>query len=472
MNLESYEDKASEVAVKTWSEGPILIPEVFASISLLGRRRPWCLRTIVMAAVPSFPSMTNRRTGNQPHIPRLTYRNGPSTTSISDHSILTVGTESSGFSNSTCPTSAPPSTYAGSPRSCRFAEGALSPLSLDGASDTRTPSQIPSFQVAREPKKKSSSFIKFFSVKEPSSQAFDAYQEQMKKRGTTQSGKANTVGLPGVSSAKLPPTVPKVNSKWDGVPQIKKDKPRDGDNLQRQSMSSVRRPLRTSQSDSSCRTMSTISSSSSTRSDLRSNGKLRFDNSSGNLSDIYGWESATQASGGPSVRIAPDGTPSTAAGPPLSRTASSYTTRPPTIPESSPEPLLSPQAPSEALSNYPSPMSLPALPSPRTPNDSVPSLRLNSAHGNQSYSLPQKGTHFNNNEPAVLTSSGANVLGPPVSATRKPRASPFLAGEATEFTLPPATQLPPASRSEQAKVSPPTSTPTKSKRAQMMSMFK
>ncbi|KAL8871951.1 MAG: hypothetical protein Q9174_002328 [Haloplaca sp. 1 TL-2023] len=435
-----------------------------------------------MAAVAGFPSMTNRRTGNQPHIPRLTYRNAPSTASISDHSIITVGTESSGFSASTCPSSAPPSTYAGSPRSLRFAEGPLSPLSLDGASGTRPSSKLHTSQVAEEPKKKSSSFIKFFSVKEPSTQAFEAYQEQMKKRGTTQSGRANTVGLPGVSSAKLPPTVPRVNSKWDGVPQIKKDRPRDKDNLHRQSMSSVRRPLYTSQSDTSCRTMSTVSSSGSTHSDLRSNGKLQFNNSSGNLSDIYGWEGATQASGGSTMSLAPEGRPSTnSSALPLSRASSSYGTRPSTIPESSSEPFHSPLAPPETLSNQPSPMSLPALPSPMTPNDSVPSLPLSSAHN----SLPGKEPCFDNNEPVLLTSDGAHALGPLASAARKPRSTPFLAGEATEFRLPPATssqecasdqdwslQPPPASGSKQVKASNATATPAKSKRAAMMSMFK
>ncbi|MCJ1296277.1 hypothetical protein MMC34_007843 [Xylographa carneopallida] len=67
-------------------------------------------------------------------------------------------------------------------------------------------------------KKKRSSVFSFFTVKEPSTQAWLDYQESLRKQQPERDGRISTVGLAMVSSAKLPPTVPKVNSRWDGVP--------------------------------------------------------------------------------------------------------------------------------------------------------------------------------------------------------------------------------------------------------------
>ncbi|EDU51004.1 predicted protein [Pyrenophora tritici-repentis Pt-1C-BFP] len=70
-------------------------------------------------------------------------------------------------------------------------------------------------------KKKSSSVLGFLSLKEPSQVALEQFAEQQRKqnaaagRTSPQSGiSTNFVGQ------KLPPTVPKVNSKWDGVPEV------------------------------------------------------------------------------------------------------------------------------------------------------------------------------------------------------------------------------------------------------------
>lgn len=72
---------------------------------------------------------------------------------------------------------------------------------------------IPSIQ------KKSSSIFGFLKTKEPSTQAWLDYQESIRKQQAGQDGRVSAVGLPMVSSAKLPSKVPKVNSKWDGVPE-------------------------------------------------------------------------------------------------------------------------------------------------------------------------------------------------------------------------------------------------------------
>lgn len=389
-----------------------------------------------MAAFVGYSSMTDRRDGTQPRIPRLTYRCHPSTASISDQSVITTHTESSAASISTWASSTPASSFGGSPRSFRFSDDAPSSFGLDGASDTRPSSSFLSPQTANESKRKSSSIFKFFSVKEPSTQAFEAYQEQMKKRGTTQNGRANAVGLPGISSAKLPATVPKVNSKWDGVPQTAKDK----DLAHQQSFSPATRPVHTSQSNASNLTTSSTSSSSSTRSGLRVNGKLRLNDSSGNLSDIYGWEAGTQSNTSSIRSFSLEHRPTHSR-----ENSSSFFNLPPTIPEACREPSATTPPPLDPSSNQPSPAITPSLQMPLTPTDSVPALPLSTHHpANPHPPLPQhKSPLTTRTEPVGLPSSRNNVLGPPVSATirrAKPTAllpaEPFPASEATELRLP------------------------------------
>jgi hypothetical protein len=81
---------------------------------------------------------------------------------------------------------------------------------------TTTPNQRPT-----PPLKKSSSIFGFLKTKEPSTQAFKEYQEAIRKQAGN--GRLTVVGMPMVSSAKLPAKVPKVNSKWDGVPEVLKE---------------------------------------------------------------------------------------------------------------------------------------------------------------------------------------------------------------------------------------------------------
>ncbi|KAL8949442.1 MAG: hypothetical protein Q9222_004448 [Ikaeria aurantiellina] len=406
-------------------------------------------------------------------MPRLSYRNYPSSTSISDNSITTVATDSSTTLISSCATSPPPSSFSGSPRSFHFSEGPLSSLSLDGASD-RDPS--PGFLSPRATKdtKKKSSIFKFFAVKEPSTQAFEAYQEQMKKRGTTQTGRANAVGLPGVSSARLPPTVPKVNSKWDGVPQTTKDKVRQRDQSMRQSFSSsAARPVYTSRSTGSNMTSSTSSSGSSTRSELRSNGKLQYDNANCNLSDMYGWETPPPSSGSPTITFPADSKGNMNSSPILNRERSSFFPPPPAVFATYEEPPNTPP-PLDPPSLGPSPAILPSIPTPTTPNSSVPSLPLSSSYVTQTNNHASKGHVATNKDHVTLASSGNNVLGPPVSATRKSEATPSIAGEGTEPTS--ILKRPTLNPSEawplpSSPLSPGGKSATKSKRAQMKSIF-
>ncbi|KJX99167.1 hypothetical protein TI39_contig370g00009 [Zymoseptoria brevis] len=83
-------------------------------------------------------------------------------------------------------------------------------------------------QPQRQPrKKKSSSVLGFLALKEPSTVAFEEFAEQERKRAGRKGGKAAAVIMPGVSSQKLPEHVPKVNSKWDGLPPMIKKKDKD-----------------------------------------------------------------------------------------------------------------------------------------------------------------------------------------------------------------------------------------------------
>ncbi|KAL9045997.1 MAG: hypothetical protein Q9214_001062 [Letrouitia sp. 1 TL-2023] len=396
-----------------------------------------------MANNVQTPSTTSRRDGTQPHIPRLAYRNACSIASISRNSLSTIEIESSAVTASTAATLPPPSTFTASPQSSRFPAGASS---LDDGSD-RCFSSSTSSLAPKSPAltKKKGSFLKFFTVKEPSTQAFEAYQEQMRKRGTTQSGRVIAVGLPGVSSAKLPPTVPKVNSKWDGTPQAVKDKGNHRNSLlQRQSISSsANRPIHTSKSTTSNKT------TSSTTSDIRINGKLRYNNSSGNLSDMYGWEAAAPSSRSSvkSFLLEPPKTNSSStAGTPLSDVSSFFPPQPPSIPDaylkssafsaSTPPPL-------EHGNNGPSPAQTLSEPSPITP--STPDV---------AWPLPMPLSHSSNapdtikttiidvpSQPAsdqvLLSSSGIHILGPPASAKRRLKIDPCPTSEAQKITLPP-----------------------------------
>ncbi|KAL9021925.1 MAG: hypothetical protein Q9185_000939 [Variospora sp. 1 TL-2023] len=293
---------------------------------------------------------------------------------------------------------------------------------MDGASDSPPTSPFPSSRFAKDTKKKSSSFFDFLSVKEPSTQALEAYQEQMKRRGTTQNGRANAVGLPGVSSAKLPPTVPKVNSKWDGVPQTAKDKTSRDANLNRQSLYlTASRPLHTSRSTGSnmtAMTSSSTSSKSSTGSGSRSNGNLRYDHDSQNLSDLYGWETGSLYNRNSNLSLPLESTGSASSAPTLCHESSmSFFSRSPAIAGSTDDLPANTPPPLDPSSNLSSPMISPATPPLVTPNGSLHAFPLSPRARHSSGDSPTQKSLNTKNEGMILASSGTNVLGPPVSGT-------------------------------------------------------
>ncbi|MCJ1403953.1 hypothetical protein MMC11_007176 [Xylographa trunciseda] len=150
-----------------------------------------------------------------PYIPKLSYRNSapcPSSPGSGD-SLSTASTIKSSVaiaSSSTQPE------YNTSPRSLHLPSGPIN--GTNPASNNSTPMPLSLPKAASPVKKKRSSVFSFFTVKEPSTQAWLDFQENLRKQQPTRHGRVTAVGLPMVSSAKLPPTVPKVNSRWDGVP--------------------------------------------------------------------------------------------------------------------------------------------------------------------------------------------------------------------------------------------------------------
>ena len=194
-------------------------------------------------------------------------------------SVLTIPEpDSPGISSSSATPRQSRATHAArSPRIARSPAESPAPLSL----------RIPE----KQPKSKGNSFLSFFSVKEPSQQAFEEYERRMRAKGPTGDGRTITGGISGVSSAKMPPSVPKVNSNWDGLPQViklkEKEKKADG----QMSLGKYSRSISTAGSDGSKKTASSMSSSEN--SSLRSKpGFSRLDSGSG-TGDLYGWESAS-----------------------------------------------------------------------------------------------------------------------------------------------------------------------------------
>ncbi|KAJ8107491.1 hypothetical protein OPT61_g8827 [Boeremia exigua] len=79
---------------------------------------------------------------------------------------------------------------------------------------------------AAKKKKKSNSVFGFLSLKEPSQVALEQFAEQQRKqgsgKGTTSPSNSSVKTGATIASKRLPDSVPKVNSKWDGVPDAVK----------------------------------------------------------------------------------------------------------------------------------------------------------------------------------------------------------------------------------------------------------
>lgn len=85
-----------------------------------------------------------------------------------------------------------------------------------GSSQGKRPQQPPQ----QTNSKKKNGMLGFLTLKEPSTSALEQFAEQQKKAAAAKTGgRSSAVGLSSVSAQKLPEHVPKVNSKWDGLPE-------------------------------------------------------------------------------------------------------------------------------------------------------------------------------------------------------------------------------------------------------------
>lgn len=91
-------------------------------------------------------------------------------------------------------------------------------------------------------KKKSSRLLAFLRLKEPSTSAFENFADQERKR-IAQKDSSRSGGV-GASCQRLPDYVPKVNSKWNGLPEQLKARRRKSDDLgYKEMVNSARSPV-------------------------------------------------------------------------------------------------------------------------------------------------------------------------------------------------------------------------------------
>ena len=238
--------------------------------------------------MPHMTAATSQRPESRPlYIPKLTYRNGTSSGESYKPSRLSTSTtttyltaETNAHTVSTGVTS-PTTSEAPWPRSPGPLQERFSTSTSQRSPLNRTSSKESGLPLA---KKKGSRFGGLF-AKEPSAAALDQFAAQL----LAQNG-----GKPpaNVSSEKMPAKVPKVNSKWDGIPQAVKDKQRLEKERARQGLSE--KPEKSDTSSS--RSHSAGPSSHKRASESRSNHERRH-------SHLLSSSKADSPRGRPSVMV-------------------------------------------------------------------------------------------------------------------------------------------------------------------------
>lgn len=383
---------------------------------------------------PPIPGHMNSHVQPTLRLPRLSYR----IKSSDSESIKTTSTDTSRTTTSTNATSPSQSTFCPSPREppadCIRPTSIRSPSIVSSAVVSRPPNDPPKHPLKNPPKKRPGFLSGLFSAKEPSAQAFAEYEKRLLKQG---SGRANTL-VAGVSSAKLPPTVPRVNSKWDGVPDSLKEREKLKQDVTQSTSGRGRRP-------SSTRTAGTDSRSLS-RGTLGGMSTHNSSSGSNKLADLYGWEVNCPVSSSSSAVLdfATEHRPTTARlqtshsapaplerRPPLDRNS----LFPPHVPSQYPTcPQLQSEQSSLGIhgsSDVPSYSNSPALTPfeslPVTPNAFTPTMNLESPRSENGEPDDLKTTileapaSFNK---VVVRSAGVNILGPPATAKWRAKASP------------------------------------------------
>lgn len=399
-----------------------------------------------MPSVVSGTGIPQQQQRPQSHIPKLLFRNASS----EDSSHAARGSVSSVSTAQTAETStAPPSPLQSeqSPTmiSPRLPSGTPSPRAMSLSASTGSPGT-----PTKASKKKRSSFFGFLTVKEPSAQAFLDYQEHVRKQAQTHKGRITAIGMPGVSSAKLPSTVPKANSRWDGVPQAVKEKQKEKEATNRQPAASAGRSFIAGISGMTQAVSSHPRRSSSTLSSQGSRGNPGtgssiFSGESASQSSIgskSGWENASISSGSDtrdfafSTHTQSLKSPSATTLPEITLSLPSDVPIPPPILNTDRRETSTSVEHSPILPRHDASPSLPALNSTRSaPSASPPPIAITAYEATTAWKnkddtskitiIPSRASEAK----VLIKSSGADVLGPPATVRKKPKAQPFLTGE-------------------------------------------
>ncbi|KAF2109557.1 hypothetical protein BDV96DRAFT_651985 [Lophiotrema nucula] len=163
------------------------------------------------------PAPEMARAAPLPRIPKLAYRNPLPADQVSLSSASTSASETpSNEASSEQRLSTPSSTGTSSPVRPSFESRSLTSPSLASSNASVSTS------TKSAKKKKAGAVRGFLTLKEPSQSAFEQFAEQQRKQQADKGGKTTPNGN-GISPQKLPATVPKVNSKWDGLPDTKRN---------------------------------------------------------------------------------------------------------------------------------------------------------------------------------------------------------------------------------------------------------
>ena len=392
----------------------------------------------MMASPVTTPGMMSSQVQPTLRLPKLSYRKKHSDT----ESVNTMSTETSRISTSTNIPSPLQSTFCPSPRE--------TPTKFSSHTSLRSPSIVSSSVAPKTfkhpPKKRPSFFSGLFSAKEPSAQAFAEYEKRLLKQGR---GRASTKALPGVSTAKLPPSVPKVNSKWDGIPQMQREK----EDLNGLSITGQNQgPGTTRSAGSDSRSQYTTTSQKRLSRGTLGGVSTHSSSSANRLADLYGWEinsNPVSSSSSAVVDFAAEHRPSTSRLQ-TSHSAPAPTQRPPPLDTTSLFPAyvsspysmnspshIEPSTPNGPYSpNVPSHSYSPAL----TPSDSSP-VTPDSISPKTNFVFPQSECGSSGNfkttvleapvrlDEVIIKSTGSNVLGPPATAKRRAKVIPREPGD-------------------------------------------
>ncbi|KAL2037277.1 hypothetical protein N7G274_009966 [Stereocaulon virgatum] len=351
--------------------------------------------------------------------PRLPYRKY----SRDAESVYTISNPASPLQSDCCPSPRfPPSLNSDS-------SGSSSSKPTNTSTNPSTSSLTPRSPNDTSKQKKKGFLSGLFDVKEPSAQALIDYERRLLKQGN---GRVTAVGLPGISSAKLPPTVPKTNSKWDGVPQTVKEREKHRERLKRYSSGGL---------------YQTMSSAESSKSDMRLHSSRKCESrgaasahsrssSRNNLAELYGWEAGSQSEGSIIQKdFAAEGSRPSSSGAATSfpaPTLEQNSSFPPhDIPLGSKIVRKGTDAPPPSMSGALSPPEhshSPALTpcdlSPATPGAPPPSAGYNSPRTEATTDDYFKTTVLEvptYDDEVIVKSAGANVLGAPATAKRRLR---------------------------------------------------